>query len=201
MDYTNGSQNQTQHWWYKSGRHETGKHSDKRRDVPNTHNRRNNIQNERDNVFFKTLGYHQIKLGNKSREITTFSTLFCLRGHKRLSLGITSASGHFQKNNLRGNFYNLKGVHKISKGTVIWGKDTQWYDWNLTERETWLKEGVQKIGKKSLALNKEKCQFSIDKTSFFGMSVWKDGVSADEREIEAVKICKPSKTFLNLKAS
>ena len=41
--------------------------------------------------------YHQINLDKESREITAFSTPFDLRRHKRLSLEITSAFGHFQK--------------------------------------------------------------------------------------------------------
>ena len=42
-------------------------------------------------------GYHQIELEEELREITAFSTPFGLRRHKRLSLGITSPSEHFQK--------------------------------------------------------------------------------------------------------
>ena len=41
-------------------------------------------------------GYHESELDAASREITTFLTPVGLRTHRRLTLGVTCASKHYQ---------------------------------------------------------------------------------------------------------
>ena len=41
-------------------------------------------------------GYHQLEFDAALREITTITTPFELRKHKRLTLGVASASKHYQ---------------------------------------------------------------------------------------------------------
>ena len=42
-------------------------------------------------------GYYQLEFDAASREITTFSTPFGLRRHKRLTLGVISVWEHYQE--------------------------------------------------------------------------------------------------------
>ena len=95
--------------------------------------------------------YHQIELDEEWKE-TIFQDYQCL--------------WTFQKEKIEEEaFYNLKEVLNVSDDIFVWG-------------QTWpkLKDNVQKNWKKDLTLNKEKCQFSLDKILFFGMTVLKDGV-------------------------
>ena len=67
-------------------------------------------------------GYHQLELDAASREITTFSTPFGPRRHKRLTLAVTSAAEHHQQTLERKVFYDVQYVRNISDNVIIWGK-------------------------------------------------------------------------------
>ena len=76
-------------------------------------------------------GYHQLELDAVSREITTFSKSFRLHRHKRLTLGVTSASEHCQQTLERKVFNDLQNVCNISDDVVIWGKSQCKHDFYL----------------------------------------------------------------------
>ena len=76
-------------------------------------------------------GYHKLELDATSREVTNFPTSFGLRRHKRLTLGVTSASEHYQQTLERKVFYDLQNVRNISDDVIIWGKSQREHDFYL----------------------------------------------------------------------
>ena len=64
-------------------------------------------------------GYHQLELDAALQEITTFSTPFGLCRCKRLTLGVTSASKHYQQTFERKVFCDLKNMCNISDNVII----------------------------------------------------------------------------------
>ena len=73
-------------------------------------------------------GYHQLELDTASREITTFSTPFGLRKHKRLTLEVISAYEHYQQILETKVFYDLQNVRNISDDVIILGKNQREHD-------------------------------------------------------------------------
>ena len=105
-------------------------------------------------------GYHQLELDAASREITTFSTTFGLRRHKRLTLGATSASENYQQTLERKVFYDLQNVRNVTDDVIIWGKSQQNHDF-------YLQKALQGVREHGLTLNKEKCLFNLPKATFY----------------------------------
>ena len=81
---------------------------------------------------------------------------------------ISSAKGH------------LKNVHNILDDVIIWGKSQH-------EHDFYLQKALQQIPKHGLTLNKEKCLFNLPKITFFRRVLSKDGISANETKIQAIK--------------
>ena len=125
-------------------------------------------------------GYHQLELDTASREITTFSTTFGFRKHKRLTLGVANASEHDQQTLERKAFYDLQNVRNISDDVITWGKCQREHDFCL-------EKALQRLLEHGLTLNKEKCLFNLPKITFFGMALSKDGISANETKIHTIK--------------
>ena len=133
-------------------------------------------------VFSKhdlTAGYHQCILDEQSRYITTFTTHIGLRRYKRQSFGINSASEVFQ-NEIYKILQGLSGVINVSDDILVHGKNKREHDKNL--------ELVQKrLNFKGVTLNKQKCQFNLDRIIFLGNVFNKSGVMADPEKIRAIK--------------
>ena len=138
-------------------------------------------------------GYHQLELHAASREITTFSTPFGLRRHKVLTLAVTSASERYQQTLERKVFYNLQNVGNISDDEIIWEKSQR-------EHDLYLQKALQRIREHGLTLNKEKCLFNLPRITFFGMVLSKDGISADETKIQAIKKLKKPGNIAELRS-
>ena len=96
-----------------------------------------------------------------SREITTFATHCGLFRYKRLLFGVNSASEQYQYE-IQTALAGIEGQENISDDIIVHGKDQKEHDWRLEKVIVRLKE-------RGLTLNAEKCQFSMDKLTFFGM--------------------------------
>ena len=136
--------------------------------------------------------FHQLKLDEPSREITTF---ICHRGlfrYTSLFYGVSSAPEKYQKvmsDILRG----LNGVANICDDLVVHGKDLAEHDKNLFALLDRLKE-------KGLTLNANKCQFRISKLSFFGHNLGKDGIATSEEKISALVNMLPPQNVSEVKS-
>ena len=133
--------------------------------------------------FFSKLdlrsGYHQLEISPESRYITTFATHVGLKRFKRLSFGISSASEVFQ-NTIRQTIEGIPNVLNISDDILVHGR-------NLSEHNAALDALLSRLSDKGLTLNANKCEFQKTKIQFFGLVFSADGVSPDERKVDAIK--------------
>ena len=131
-------------------------------------------------------GYHQLELSPESREITTFATHCGLFRYKRLLFGVNSASEQYQYE-IQTALAGIEGQENISDDIIVHGKDQK-------EHDLWLEKVIMRLKERGLALNAEKCQFSMDKLTFFGMVLSGNGISCTEEKVKAVKETREPRT-------
>ena len=124
-------------------------------------------------------GYHQLELSPGSREITTFDTHCALFRYKRLLFGVNSGSEQYHCE-IQTAPAGIAGQENISNDIIVHDKDQKERDLRLEKVIVRLKEG-------GLTLNVEKCQFSMDKFTFFGIVLSGNGISCTEEKVKAVK--------------
>ena len=125
------------------------------------------------------MGYHQIKLDEKSRIITTFVTHRGLYRYKRLVFGISSASEIYQ-HLIQQVLQGCEGVQNISDDIVIYGN-------NHKEHNMRLEKVLQRLQDNGLTLHRSKCCFAMRELVFMGHIVSDQGVSADTAKVSAVE--------------
>lgn len=131
-------------------------------------------------------GYHQLELSPESREITTFATHYDLFRYKRLLFGVNSASKQYQYE-IQTALGGIAGQENISDDIIVHGKDQKEHDLRLEKVIVRLKEG-------GWTLNAEKCQFSMDKLTFFIMVLSGNGISCREEKVKAVEEAREPRT-------
>ncbi|CAB4034315.1 Hypothetical predicted protein [Paramuricea clavata] len=124
-------------------------------------------------------GYHQLELHEDSRYITTFSTHIGLYRYKRLNLGICSASEIFQEA-IHNVIRDIPGAKNIADNIIIFGT-------NQKQHDIALEATLQRLEKKGLTLNREKCEFNKDEVEFFGLVFNASGVSPDPKKVDSLK--------------
>jgi hypothetical protein len=115
-------------------------------------------------------GFHQIELGESSREITSV-THKGLNRYKRLMFGISVAPEKYQQV-ISQVFHDIEGVQNISDDIVVFGRTKEEHDKRLVQV-------LNRIREKKLTLNKEKCEFGMDKITFMGHMLSKNGPTSD----------------------
>ncbi|KAJ8346728.1 hypothetical protein SKAU_G00281290 [Synaphobranchus kaupii] len=128
-------------------------------------------------------GYHQLELHPDSRYITTFTTHTGLWRYTRLNFGISSAAEVFQ-NTIQQMLEGIPNVRNISDDILVYGKTQE-------ENDRSLKAVFERLRKKNLTLNEEKCEYSKPKLEFFGYVFSKSGISADPKKISAIQTYRP----------
>ena len=124
------------------------------------------------------LGFHQVELDERSREITTFVTHRGLYRYKRLMFGVTSAPEKYQKI-VADVLHGCEGVANLADDLIVHGCGIKEHDRNLHAVLTRLKE-------KGLTLKGDKCQFRHPKLTFFGHDLGKQGVAPSEEKVAAI---------------
>ncbi|XP_041453694.1 uncharacterized protein K02A2.6-like [Lytechinus variegatus] len=127
-------------------------------------------------------GYHQVELDDESRDITTFVTHKGLMRYKRLIFGLSSASEIYQYA-IQQALSGLEGVRNISDDIIVFGKDDKEHDHRLHAV-------IKRLQEKNLTLNAEKCVFRTPSLTFFGFKISRDGVSAEDAKVNAIRQAK-----------
>lgn len=141
-------------------------------------------------------GFHQLELEESSREITTFVTHRGLYRYKRLMSGISSAPEKYQQV-ISQIFHDIEGVQNISDDIVVFGRTREEHDQRL-------RLVLDRIGQKKLTLNSDKCEFGMDKITFMGHILSKNGIGpTKERVKDMLNATEPTngsevKSFLGL---
>ena len=106
---------------------------------------------------------NQLELSPESGENTTSETYCGLFRYKRLLFGVNSASEQYQYE-IQTALEGKEGQENISDDIIVHGKDQKEHDLRL-------KKVIVRLKERGLTLSAEKCQFSVDKLTFFGMVV------------------------------
>ena len=130
--------------------------------------------------------FHQLVLGEESREMTTFYANKRLMRYKRLTMGSTPASGELTKalNPLLG---DLEGVYVIHDDVIIGGEDAEAHDKALYE-------ACGRINEAGMTLNRDKCIIAKESIPWWGMIISKDGISPDPSKVRDIKNLTPPTT-------
>uniref|UniRef100_A0A8D8SLX0 Uncharacterized protein K02A2.6 n=1 Tax=Cacopsylla melanoneura TaxID=428564 RepID=A0A8D8SLX0_9HEMI len=122
--------------------------------------------------------YLQLPLCEESQKLTTISTHKGLFMYKKLSFGIASAPGIFQRE-IEKLLFGIPGVISFFDDIFISGKDSV----ELTNR---LESVLEKLADAGLTVNKDKCEFFKDSVEFLGYQVDKNGLSVPLSRIQAI---------------
>ena len=120
-------------------------------------------------------GFHQILLVEESRHVTTFVTHRGLHRYTPLMFGVTSAPEKYQQI-IRVVLPGCDSVVNIADDLVIHGKELEQHD----ERLFTVLDRLKTAG---LTLNESKCEFRLQRLTFFGHEVTKNGVKPSEEKI------------------
>ena len=124
------------------------------------------------------MAYHQLEIEEASRPITAFATHMGVFRYKRLLFGLKSASEHYQKT-IQQILQGCEGVKNISDDLIIHGS-------NIKQHDERLFAVLDKLKQSGLTLNKEKCQFRLNKLVFMGHVLSDKGVSITEERSKAL---------------
>ena len=130
-------------------------------------------------------GFYHIVPDEGSRPITTFTTHRGLFRYKRLMFELSSAPAKYQKI-ICDLLKNCEGVANIADDVIVYGVDQKEHDVRLLKV-------LAKLLDSGLTLNPKKCQFQMNKLTFFGHDLSKQGVSPSKEKISAIESAKSSK--------
>ena len=117
-------------------------------------------------------------MSEESREITTFITHKGLYRYKRLIFGISSAPEKYQQV-IQQTLQDIEGVQNISDDIIVHGATQEQHD----ER---LRKVMMRLRERGLTLNLERCQFSMNESTFMGHVLSSRGVAVVADKVKAV---------------
>ena len=124
-------------------------------------------------------GFHQLRLAEESRHLSTFRTHEGLHRFKVLFFGAAPASDIFHTR-ISEALAGLKGCMSIHDNILVWGTTSEEHAKNL-------EACLQRLKEKGLTLRKEKCNFGKREITWFGWTFTASGMSADQKKVEAIK--------------
>ena len=137
-------------------------------------------------------GFHQCKLSEDSRDITTFRTHAGIFRYKRLMFGISSAPEKYQQI-ICSVIAGCKGAANIADDIIVYGVNKKEHDENLYA----VLERIQKSG---LTMNPKKCQFRLRGLTFYGHNLSADAISASEEKVAAITEASEPKTTTEVRS-
>jgi len=118
-------------------------------------------------------------LSKESRHLTTFITPFGRYCFKRMPMGLTSSSEHYQARMTR-ILEGLKGVVNMMDDILVFGNSVEEHDQNLRKALQALKAG-------GVTLNKRKCIFRTKECQFLGCKIVAgSGIKPDDIKVAAI---------------
>jgi len=128
-------------------------------------------------------GYWQVPMHEADEHKTTF-TCHNNKGlyyYKRMPFGLKNAPASFQC------MMELVFQDQIGKHLAVFVDDLNVYSLTFEEHLQHLRIVFEKCRKYGLKLKKKKCHFACERLEFLGHVVGSDGLTVDERKVEAVK--------------
>ena len=109
----------------------------------------------------------------------------CYR-YKRLLFGVNFVSKQYHYE-IQTAVAGIEGQENISDEIIVQGKDQK-------EHDLQLEKAIVRLKERGLTPIAEKCQFSMDKLTFFGMVLSGNGLSCTEEKVKAVKEAREPRT-------
>ena len=134
-------------------------------------------------------GFLQIKLSEKSSDLTTFWTPFGKYKWLRMPFGLSSSPEEFQRR-LSDALSGLEGVTVVADDILIYGKGNSHAE-AVQDHNQKLEKLLTRARRVNLKLNKEKCKFLLDELPYIGHVITKEGVKPDPGKIQAITQMKP----------
>ena len=100
--------------------------------------------------------------------------------------GVNSASEQYQYE-IQTVLAGIEGQENISDDIIVHGKDQE-------EHNLQLEKVIMRLEERGLTVNAKKCQFSMDKLTFFGMVLSRNGISCTEEKVKTVKKAREPRT-------
>ena len=139
-------------------------------------------------------GYHQIRLTERAKPITAFSTPFGLYEYEKMPFGLKNAGACFQR------------VMDAALSGLSWQCCMVFVDDIVVFSRTWeehlqhLDAVLKAVSKAQMTLKLKKCFFGKRELEFLGVIIGKDGVRADPEKVKAVQEFVPPKTIRQLRS-
>ena len=128
--------------------------------------------------FDATSGYWQLRLSEKSSELTPFNTPWGRYKFKRMPFGISSAGEIWQRAMVE-EFGDLEGFEVIIDDMLIYG-DSE------IEHDKRLAPFLKRVRKSGLKFNRPKCEISVDQVEFSGHLLTSNGLKPSPSRIRAL---------------
>ena len=125
-------------------------------------------------------GYYQLKIRPQDTPKTAFISRYGLYEFLVMSFGLTNAPADFM------NLMNKIFMEEIDKFIVVFIDDIVIYFRSEEEHEQHLRVVLDRLRDHQLYVKFSKCEFWLQKVSFLGHVLPKEGVAADPIKVEAV---------------
>ena len=135
-------------------------------------------------------GYFQIKLTERSSELTTFNTPFGRYRYLRLPMGIRCAAEVFQRQ-MSTALSDIEGVEIVVDDILVHGR-------NQKEHDERLIKVLERARKLNLKLNSEKSQISKTEVEYVGHKITPEGLKLTDEQIRAISNMKVPENIQDL---
>ena len=136
-------------------------------------------------------GFWQIEMAEKSRPLTTFITPFGRFRFRKMPFGISAAPEFFQR--------QMENILKGEEGVVCMMDDVLVFGDTKEIHNARLRNVLRRLEGAGLTLNREKCEFGVDRVTFLGHVVSGEGVEADPEKVRAIREMGPPSNRKELK--
>jgi hypothetical protein len=130
--------------------------------------------------------FNQGEFDDQSVPLTATATIFGIVVWNRLNMGISVASELFQEA-MEILFKGLPGTKVALDDVLVYGRTKE----ECYERQSAVLTRIRESG---MTLNKKKCKFLVQEINFFGMTINKNGISANEKALQSLMDCEAPTT-------
>lgn len=136
--------------------------------------------------------FHHIRIGEKSRDLTTFMTETGMFRFKRLAFGVNCAPEIFQR--------IMESILRGIPGVLVFIDDILIYSPNQDELKARTEAVLSALKQNNLTLNTDKCEFNKDRINFLGHELSKEGLNIDHVKVQAIQKFREPETPSELRA-
>lgn len=146
-------------------------------------------------VLDATEGFHQLKMDERNRHVTAFTTPFRSFQYTRVPFGMTNSPAIFQR---AINSVLVSGLYKkwcaYIDDIIVFGRTQAEHDANLR----WV---LDKCRQANLKINPAKCQLSKPEVIFLGRRINEQGISPSHDDLDAIAVIKHPKSKEGIRAA